>query len=119
MRRLFGLLLGAALFAWGCGVTPSPTPVPSIPGTVGHFDDGQEAFDYPLDWNVLAGGQPSAGGIEYIIAVLGDGTADQGRAARGQLQVGRSFASHGLLVEFGRLTRGSPRSRRIPLRCAA
>lgn len=73
VRRLSVLLITVSLIAWGCALASAPTAAPSLPGTAGHFDDGQEAFDYPLDWNVLSG-SGDEGGVEYVISVLGDGT---------------------------------------------
>jgi hypothetical protein len=44
---------------------------------VGHFENGQWAFDYSTDWPVLAGGFDS-GMVEHVIAVLGQGTWREG-----------------------------------------
>jgi hypothetical protein len=48
---------------------PPPTPVPSLPGTPGHFDNGEFAFDYPTDWRVLRSPDPFD-----VVAVLGIGS---------------------------------------------
>ncbi|MFI5258952.1 MAG: hypothetical protein ACHQ01_05000 [Candidatus Limnocylindrales bacterium] len=67
------------ILASGCSASPaaSTTPAPSLPGTPGHFNDGQEAFDFPADWPVIAGGF-SSGGVEYVLAVIGEGTWKEG-----------------------------------------
>jgi len=46
----------------------------SLPGTPGHFDNGEFSFDYPADWPVLAEGVSSPNRVEFIVAVLGTGT---------------------------------------------
>jgi hypothetical protein len=45
----------------------------TLPGTVGHYDDGQLSFDYPSDWAALGAGGGSTT-VEYVLAVLGNGT---------------------------------------------
>jgi len=68
------LIAGAMAFtAWPRGAGP-PSPGPSLPGTPGHFDDGQESFDYPTDWSVLAGSDHGATGVMDVLAVLGNGS---------------------------------------------
>lgn len=67
------LVLAAA--CTGSQVTPTG-PAPSLPGTPGHFNDGQESFDYPADWPVRSGGYGAQ--TEYVLAVLGDGTWQDG-----------------------------------------
>jgi hypothetical protein len=47
--------------------------MPSLPGTPGHFDDGEFSFDYPTDWPVLAGSNHGATGALDVLAVLGIG----------------------------------------------
>jgi hypothetical protein len=56
------------------------TPAPSLPGTPGHFDDGQFSFDYPADWPIVDVGDPAryADTTRHIYAVLGMGTWDSG-----------------------------------------
>jgi hypothetical protein len=75
------LVLVAGLMAWPrlmpLGAEGSPSAVPSIPGTPGHFDDGTLSFVYPVDWPVIAGGF-SSGGVEYVLAVLGQGEWREG-----------------------------------------
>jgi hypothetical protein len=76
------ILAGAVAFAAWPRVVPgrvggSPSALPSIPGTPGHFNDGGLSFDYPTGWPVLAGGF-SSGGVEYVLAVLGNGTWREG-----------------------------------------
>lgn len=53
-------------------------PAPSLPGTPGHYDDGEMSFDYPDDWPVLAAGVPESCGVLYVRAVLGFGSWDRG-----------------------------------------
>ncbi len=79
-------LIGAtAVVAWprdgAAGTVPSPSRVPTevptegptLPGTPGHFDNGQFSFDYPNSWSTLGGGVASTT-VEYVLAVLGTGT---------------------------------------------
>lgn len=83
-RSLVGVVIGAALTVGGCagGVgsasgAPAPAslgPAASLPGTLGHFDDGDVSFDYPTDWHVIAGVHTPAIPVIYVLAVLGDGT---------------------------------------------
>jgi len=89
LAAVLALVLVVGLVAWpraggvlpgGAGESPSagpPSAGPSLPGTPGHFDDGQESFDYPTDWPTIAAGF-SSGGVEYVLAVLGDGTWREG-----------------------------------------
>jgi hypothetical protein len=58
--------------------TPIATSVPSLPGTLGHFDDGEMTFDYPTDWPVLAARVPESCGVIYVLAVLGLGSWNEG-----------------------------------------
>ena len=72
--RVGGVLPGAG------GESPSagpPSAGPSLPGTPGHFDNSEFAFDYPTDWPTIAGGF-SSDGVEYVLAVLGDGKWREG-----------------------------------------
>jgi hypothetical protein len=76
------IVVGTVAFAaWSRGAPEgggaSPSAGRSIPGTPGHFDNGELSFDYPADWPVLAGGF-SSGGVEYVLAVLGNGTWREG-----------------------------------------
>lgn len=76
------LIAAIAVAAWprdgtaGLVASPStvPTEIATLPGTPGHFDDGQVSFDYPTDWQVLGGGQTDSSHVEYVFAVLGNGT---------------------------------------------
>lgn len=76
------LVAAIAVAAWprdgtaGLVASPSavPTEVATLPGTPGHFDDGRVSFDYPTDWQVLGGGQTDSSFVEYVFAVLGNGT---------------------------------------------
>jgi hypothetical protein len=84
LAAVLALVLVVGLVAWprAGGSLPgnageSPSAGPSLPGTPGHFDDGQESFDYPTDWPTIAAGF-SSGGVEYVLAVLGDGTWREG-----------------------------------------
>jgi hypothetical protein len=94
LAAVLALVLVVGLVAWprvggvvpgAGGESPSagppsagpPSAGPSLPGTPGHFDDGQMSFDYPTDWPTIAGGF-SSGGVEYVLAVLGDGTWREG-----------------------------------------
>lgn len=56
----------------------SPAPALSLPGTPGHYDDGEMSFDYPDDWPVLAARVPESCGVIYVLAVLGFGSWDRG-----------------------------------------
>jgi len=68
----------ALLVPAGCSSSSSTvSPTSTFPGTPGHFYDGELSFDYPADWPVLAGGF-SSGGVEYVLAVLGNGTWREG-----------------------------------------
>jgi hypothetical protein len=80
-RRAAVAMALALVVVAGCGAaSPSGSTVattsssaPGLPGTPGHFDDGQLAFDYPSEWSTLGGGIASTT-VEYILAVLGNGT---------------------------------------------
>jgi hypothetical protein len=58
----------------GSSVATTSFPAPGLSGTPGHFDDGQVSFDYPTDWQALGGGQSDSSHVEYVFAVLGNGT---------------------------------------------
>jgi hypothetical protein len=84
---LLTLLAGASCTASLTSPAPSlrassspATPAPSLPGTPGHFDDGQFSFDYPVDWPLVQVGDPTpyADTTRHIYAVLGMGTWDSG-----------------------------------------
>jgi len=69
----------AALGVWpgtgpASGALASPTPVPTLPGTPGHFDNGEFSFDYPTDWQVLAVDVPESCSVVYVTAVVGVGS---------------------------------------------
>jgi hypothetical protein len=69
---LCGVVLAAALA--GCGTASSASGVaPNLPGTPGHYDDGEVSFDYPAGWPVDAGSYEN-GGVMKVLAVFGDGT---------------------------------------------
>jgi hypothetical protein len=71
-RALCGAVLVAVLS--GCGTASSPSgATPSLPGTPGHYDDGEVSFDYPAGWTVDAGTYEN-GGVMQVLAVFGDGT---------------------------------------------
>src|ERR1035437_9699562 len=80
-RRAAVAMALALVVVAGCGAaSPSGSTVattsssaPGLSGTPGHFDDGQLAFDYPSEWSTLGGGIASTT-VEYILAVLGNGT---------------------------------------------
>lgn len=78
---VLALVLVVGLVAWPRvqGALPgnageSPSAGPSLPGTPGHFDNGEFSFDYPTDWSVLAGSDDGATGVMYVLAVLGNGS---------------------------------------------
>jgi hypothetical protein len=56
---------------------PTPTgisePIPTLPGTPGHYDDGEFSFDYPADWPVLSAFQSWPNPTFFVVAVLGTG----------------------------------------------
>jgi hypothetical protein len=55
----------------------SPTAAPTLPGSAGHFDNGQFAFDYPASWRVLAADYPEGMAVQ-VYAVLGTGSWKSG-----------------------------------------
>jgi hypothetical protein len=84
---LLTLLAGASCTASLTSTTPSSqassaqsSPAPSLPGTPGHYDNGEFSFDYPAQWPVVDVGDPTpyADTTRYIYAVLGMGTWDSG-----------------------------------------
>jgi hypothetical protein len=58
-QRGAALLLVAAAVAASCATTP----IPSLPGTPGHYDNGEMSFDYPADWPILAAQVPESCGV--------------------------------------------------------
>jgi hypothetical protein len=72
------LVLGIALVALpsvqpaGPGAAPSARP--TLPGTPGHYANGEVSFDYPADWSVIAGDDHGATGVLDVLAVLGTGS---------------------------------------------
>jgi hypothetical protein len=78
-------MLAVAALATGLaacdGATATPTSlttaIPTLPGTPGHFDNGEFSFDYPAAWPVIADGVES-GGVMYILAVMGQGSWREG-----------------------------------------
>lgn len=80
-RAAVPVSIAIALAVAGCGAASQATPIAAtsasesaLPGTPGHFDDGQLSFDYPSDWKVLGGGPNAGSPSAYILAVLGNGT---------------------------------------------
>lgn len=78
--------LAALLVAVGIGFVVRPGGLPAgpgstatagpwVPGTPGHYDDGQISFDYPTDWKILAGpGEwPWPKPVMNVLVVLGTG----------------------------------------------
>lgn len=55
------------------GTPAVAVPVPSLPGTPGHFDNGRFSFDYPTDWPVLAADVRGPNVHESVVAVMGLG----------------------------------------------
>jgi len=75
MPAIMALAVALTLAAVSCSGQGDPTPTaPTLPGSAGHFDNGELSFDYPTDWPILRSGISSAGGVSYILAVLGTGT---------------------------------------------
>ena len=73
------LVVGLVAWPWVAGVVPGgagepPSAGPSLPGTPGHYDDGEFSFDYPTDWSVLAGSDHGATGVMDVLAVFGNGS---------------------------------------------
>jgi hypothetical protein len=59
----------------GCGggsTAGSAGPASTLPGTPGHFDNGQFSFDYPANWRTISG-QQNEGYALSLYAVLGTG----------------------------------------------
>jgi hypothetical protein len=67
-------LLSAACGGPAARPTPPLTPIPTLPGTPGHFDNGEFSFDYPADWPVLSAFQSLPNPTFFVAAVLGTGT---------------------------------------------
>jgi hypothetical protein len=57
----------------GSGVGTTASAGPSIPGTAGHFDNGDFSFDYPSAWQTLSG-QYDETIVNEVDAVLGTGS---------------------------------------------
>jgi hypothetical protein len=83
LRRLpvgLGIAMAAILIA-GLVVTAGPrlgilgpaAAGPTLPGTPGHFDNGEFSFDYPAEWRVLAADYQEGMAV-HVDAVLGTGT---------------------------------------------
>jgi hypothetical protein len=71
------IIVGAVAFAAWPKAVPggggaSPSAVPSIPGTPGHFDNGSFSFDYPASWRTLSD-EYYEGMENQVFAVLGTG----------------------------------------------
>jgi hypothetical protein len=69
---LAALLVGACKVASPAASTGSTEPGPSLPGTLGHFDNGGFSFDYPATWRTLSG-LYDEGFANEVDAVLGTG----------------------------------------------
>ena len=62
-----------ALAAWPRFGMPGPAAAgPTLPGTPGHFDNGEFSFDYPAGWQVLAADYQEGMAV-HVDAVLGTG----------------------------------------------
>ena len=66
-----------ATTATSAGPSGRISPAPTLPGTPGHFDDGNLSFDYPVDWPVIAGGHTPPIPVIHVLAVLGNGTWEE------------------------------------------
>jgi hypothetical protein len=69
-----GAVLGVRYGSSGGGPTETPTPIPTLPGSPGRFDNGEFSFDYPTDWQVLAVDVPESCYIIQVAAVIGVGS---------------------------------------------
>jgi hypothetical protein len=79
---LVALLVGACA-AVGPAASSGPTgPGPSLPGTPGHFDNGDFSFDYPAGWHALSGDYYEGIAVE-VSAVLGSGVWHSGCVSTG------------------------------------
>jgi hypothetical protein len=66
------LVVGACTTASPGTSSGSAEPAPSLPGTPGHFDNGDFSFDYPASWRALSGPYDE-GFANEVDVVLGTG----------------------------------------------
>lgn len=74
-------LITASSCSSSAPATPAPaSPAATMPGTPGHYDNGEFSFDYPADWPIVDVGppRPYADTTKLIYGVLGTGTWDSG-----------------------------------------
>jgi hypothetical protein len=64
-------MLAVAACGFGGSIDPG-NPLPTLPGTLGHFDNGDFSFDYPAGWAILASEYPEGMAVQ-VDAVLGTG----------------------------------------------
>jgi hypothetical protein len=69
-------LLAVAACGFGGSIDPG-NPLPTLPGTPGHFDNGDFSFEYPAGWDILAGQYPEGMAVQ-VDAVLGTGSWQTG-----------------------------------------
>jgi hypothetical protein len=79
-RGVAAVLAATALVAGvaacdGVEATPTglATAIPTLPGTSGHFDNGEFSFDYPADWHALGGTVEESCYVIHVAAVIGVG----------------------------------------------
>ena len=72
-RRAIAVMAVVALLAGACTSSSGSMPAPNLPGTSGHFDNGDFSFDYPPTWKPLAG-LYYEGMANEVDIVLGTGT---------------------------------------------
>jgi hypothetical protein len=92
-QRAIAFVIAAALAAGGCaggsaqatgGSGPASTATaPLLPGIPGRFQGTDFAFDYPPDWSVIAYDESVDLGVDYVVAVVGNGTWHQSCATSG------------------------------------
>jgi hypothetical protein len=78
MATAAAVLCALVVAACGFGGSVDPAnPLPTLPGTPGHFDNGDFSFDYPAGWDILASQYPEGLAVE-VDAVLGTGAWQTG-----------------------------------------